>query len=95
MRRVLLLVVAASLLVWATSSTASWRDTRQRSYGDPDEFQSTRVLDQDPVRRIVPYSVRDGAPLIRARTEPRPIYHVLKERQISIDFSGRRFFLEK
>jgi hypothetical protein len=95
MRRVLLLIAAVSLLVWATSSMASWRDMRQRCHGDPDEFESTRVHDDARVRRTALESAHDWAPEIGVRKEPGRIYEVRKESHISIDFSGRGFFLEK
>jgi len=95
MRRVMLLVAAVSLLIWATSSMASWRDTRQRCYGDPDEFESTRVRDESPVRLTALEITHDGVRRLGVRKEPGRAWEQRRGKHISIAFSGRRFFLEK
>jgi hypothetical protein len=95
MRRVLLLVVMVSLLVWATSSMASWRDMRQRWDGDPDEFESTRVRDNSAVRRTALEMAHDQVREVAIQKQSDRILKPRKGRRISIDFSGRKFFLEK
>ncbi|MFH1312910.1 MAG: hypothetical protein ABIJ00_06745 [Candidatus Eisenbacteria bacterium] len=95
MRRIVLLLVAVSLLLWATSSMAYWRSTAMRWHGDPDEFESTRVRDDGALKRIAFESVHGGARENPMRIDPRGISKPRKGRRISIDFSGKSFFLEK
>ena len=95
MRRIVLFLVAVCLLLWATSSMAYWRSTAMRWHGDPDEFESTKVRDDGAMKRIALESVRGRAKEIPRRIDPRGMPEPRKERRISIDFSGKRFFLEK
>jgi hypothetical protein len=74
---------------------AYWRNTARRWHGDPDEFESTRVRDDGALRRIAFESARDRAKEIPRRIDPRWMPEPRKGRRVSIDFSGKRFFLEK
>ena len=95
MRRIVLLLVAVCLLLWASSGMASWRSTIRRWHGDPDEFESTRVRHESAAKRTVLESVRGAAREIPGRMRPRRIPEPRKGKCISIYFSGKRFFLEK
>ena len=95
MRRIVLLLVAVCLLIWASSSWAYWRPTIRRWHGDPDEFESTRVRDDDAMSRLALAALRGGPREIPGRIDPRQIPEPRKGRRVSIHFSGTRLFLEK
>lgn len=94
MRKVVLVLVVAGLLVCATSAQAFWRPIARRFDGDPDEFESCRVHDEADARVVPPEgSAASGRRTIREGTSHRS-QKIREARCLSIQFSGRRFFLE-
>lgn len=95
MRKVLLLLVMAGLLLWATTTLAFWRPIIRHYYGDPDEFESAGS--QDKARRCMvsarPIDV--GGPDVGKRSSGRRLAEWGRKRCFSVDFSGRKLFLER
>ncbi len=95
MRKTLILLAVALLLLWTACALAYHRPIAKPCYGDPDEFQAQRYHDESGERFTILGCARDERQIAvgasdRERRETRN-----ERRYLSINFAGRTFFLEK
>jgi len=109
MKRVVLSIMAAAILIAAASAASSVLPQTRRTNGDPDEFQARHVFDEGFTVRDSeiltgtdhkPTPPESGAvrPGPRARTEKAQHAQFAKHSWrpfVSVGFSGRIIFLER
>ena len=95
MRKTLILLAVALLLLWTACALAYHRPIAKPCYGDPDEFQAQRYHDESRESFTILGCTGDkrqtaASAFDRERRETRN-----ERRYLSIHFAGRTFFLER